>query len=92
VSSTTPATSTFPSEQISARVPRIGPELSTGDAIRIRRRACPSRLAIRCASASPCSGANQGRTSISPTSTGRGSTLPESTTSPVFQSSSKLSP
>ena len=62
--------------QTSASVPRIGPELSTGEAIRIRRLARPSRFAIRCASALPCSGANQGRTSIAPTSTGRGSTRP----------------
>ena len=92
MSSTTPATSTFPSEQTSASVPRIGPELSTGDAIRTRRFAWPIRFAIRCASASPCSGVNHGRTSMPPTSTGRGSTWPEPITSPVSQSSSKLSP
>ena len=92
MSSTTPATSTFPSEQTSASVPRIGPELSTGEAIRIRRFAWPIRFAIRWASASPCSGVNHGRTSTPPTSTGRGSTWPEPITSPVSQSSSKLSP
>ena len=45
---------------ISTSVPRIGPELSTGEAIRIRRRAWPSSFAIRCESASPCSGVNHG--------------------------------
>ena len=69
-----------------------GPELSTGEAIRTRRFAWPIRFAIRCASASPCSGVNHGRTSMPPTSTGRGSTWPEPITSPVSQSSSKLSP
>ena len=76
---------------ISARVPRIGPDVSTGEAIRIRRLARPRCLAIRCASGSPWSGQNHGRSSASSTLTGLGSTRPECSTSPPSQSSSKFS-
>ena len=73
VSSITPATSQRCSFTISTSVPRIGPELSTGDAIRMRRRARPRNFATRWESASPYSGVNHGRTSTPPpTSTGRG--------------------
>ena len=57
----------------------------------MRRFACPIRFAIRCASASPWSGVNHGRTSIPPTSTGRGSTVPPRML-PSSQSWSKLIP
>ena len=51
--STQPARSTFPSDAIWASAPRIGPDVSTGEQMRIRRRARPQAFAIRWASASP---------------------------------------
>ena len=48
-------------------VPRIGPAVSTGEAIRTRRRAAPIRLAMRCESSGPRPGQNHGRTLASPT-------------------------
>ena len=62
VASQTPATSTRSSSITSASVPRIGPAVSSGVAIRTRRRAAPIRLAIRCESSGPRPGQNQGRT------------------------------
>ena len=51
--STTPARSTVASVATWASVPRIGPELITGEAMRIRRCAVPIAFAIRCASLLP---------------------------------------
>ena len=62
----------------------------TGEQIRTRRFARPIAFAIRWDSASPKPGQNHGRTSTPSTCTGRGSTLPEVSTIPVVQSSSKL--
>ena len=61
VASQTPWTSTRPSARTSFSVPRIGPEVSTGEAIRTRVRDWPIAPAIRCASASPRPGQNHGR-------------------------------
>ena len=84
-----PATSTLPSETTSASVPRIGPEVMTGEAIRTRSFACPSASAIRCASRSPRLGENHARTSRPSTATGSVSTFPVFSTSLVSQSWSK---
>ena len=91
VSSMTPATSQRCSFTTSTSVARIGPEVSTGDAILIRLRARPRNFATRWESASPYSGVNQARVSIpSGTVTGRGSTRPVCSTWPRSQSSSRL--
>ncbi len=86
VSSTTPAMLHRPSFTTSTSVARIGPEVSTGDAMRTRERALPMCFATRCESASPCSGQNHARTRAPPTSSGRGSTSPECSTTPLSQS------
>ena len=85
-----PRRSTFPSAITCASVARIGAAVITGEQIRTRRFARPIAFAIRWDSASPKPGQNHGRTSIPSTCTGRGSTLPEVSTIPVVQSSSKL--
>jgi hypothetical protein len=92
VSSTIPSTAQRRSRTTSTSVARIGPEVSTGEAMRTRSRAFPTCLAIRCASAAPYSGQNHARTRAPSTSTGRGSTRPEPSTSPLFQSCSKARP
>ena len=92
VSSTTPTTRQRPSLTTSTSVPRIGPAVSTGDAILIRRCARPMCFATRCDSASPFPGVNHGRTLTPPSSsTGRGSTVPVPSTTPRCQSSSNAS-
>ena len=79
VASQTPATSTRCSSITSASVPRIGPAVSSGVAIRTRRRAAPIRLAIRCESSGPRPGQNHGRMP----SAGALSKLPESPDPPA---------
>ena len=92
VSSRTPVTAQRRSFTTSTSVPRIGPAVSTGDAIRTRSRARPMCFAIRWESASPCPGVNQGRTVTPPSSsTGRGSTVPVPSTTPRSQSSPNAS-
>ena len=92
VSSITPATWQRRSLTTSTRVPRIGPALKTGEAMRIRLRARPMCFATRCDSASPFPGVNHGRTEIPPgSSTGRGSTVPVPSTTPRSQSWSNAS-
>ena len=82
VASQTPATSSRPSASTSLSVPRIGPAVSTGEAIRTRRRAAPIRLAMRWESSGPRPGQNHGRMVASPSSIvgaskpSRSSTLP----------------
>ena len=89
VRSTTPARSTLPSVATWASVPRIGPELITGEAIRTRRVAVPIAFAIRWASFSPRPGQNQARTVFPSTASGAVSTLPLFSTSRRVQSCSK---
>ena len=89
VASTTPAMSTRASCTPSASVPRIGPEVITGDAIRTRCSASAMRLAISCASFSPRFGENHARTGFRSTSTGVESTFPLRSTSRVVHSCSK---
>jgi hypothetical protein len=86
VASQTPATSTRSSSTTSASVPRIGPAVSSGVAMRTRRRAAPIRLAIRCESSGPRPGQNQGRMP----STGAVSKSPESPIRLLSQICSKL--
>jgi hypothetical protein len=86
VASQTPATSTRSSPITSASVPRIGPAVSSGVAIRIRWRAAPSRLAIRWLSSGPRPGQNQGRTLLPPGA----SKFPLAPTRPVSQSWAKV--
>ena len=62
VASHTPAMSTRPSAITSLSAARIGPAVTSGVAIRTRRRAAPIRLAIRCESSRPRPGVNHGRT------------------------------
>jgi hypothetical protein len=73
----------------SASVPRIGPAVITGEAIRMRR-ARPIAFAIRCDSSSPCPGVNHARIRCPATSSGRGSSCPLASTLRVAQSSSKF--
>ena len=64
-------------------MPSTGPEVSTGDAMRTRRRAVPIALAMRWESASPCAAQNQGRTRMpAPTSTAPVWPPPEPSTRP----------
>ena len=86
VASQTPATSARRSPITSASVPRIGPAVSSGEAIRTRRRASPIRFAIRCESSGPRPGQNQGRIP----STGPMSKSPELPIVPRDQSCSKF--
>jgi hypothetical protein len=67
----------------------MGPELITGEAMRIRRCAVPIALAIRCASRSPRPGQNHGLMLAAPTVSGVESTLPLWRTSRCVQSCSK---
>ncbi|HET8755161.1 MAG TPA: hypothetical protein VFM58_04080 [Solirubrobacteraceae bacterium] len=60
---------------------RIGPDVSSGEAIRTRRRAAPIRFAIRCESSGPRPGQNHGRTAPGV------SKLPDEPISPPRQSS-----
>ena len=76
----------MPSPATWASVPRIGPELITGEATRTRRVAVPIAFAMRCASFSPRPGQNQARTLVPSTSTGAVSTLPVFSTSRRVQS------
>ena len=91
VSSITPAIEERFSFSASTRVARIGPDESTGEAMRTRSLAFPIAFATRWASASPCSGQNQARTWAPSTCSGRGSTFPECSTSPLVQSCSNAS-
>ncbi len=91
VASTTPARSTLPSAATSASVPRIGPDVITGEAIRTRRSAAATLWAISIASFSPRFGENQARTGTPPTSTASVSTRPLFSTSRFSQSCSKSS-
>ena len=88
VTSTTPATSARRSPTTSASVARIGPDVSTGDAMRIRF-ARPSASEIRCTSFSARFGQNHGRTVAPSTVTGSPATLPLFSTSRCCQSCSK---
>src|SRR3954447_7664499 len=74
----------------SASVPRIGPEVITGEAIRTRRLAPPIAVAIRWDSSSPWPGVNQAVTRVPPTWSGCGSPRPLRPTSWFDQSSSKF--
>ena len=62
VRSTTPVTGTTPRPTTSASAPRIGPEVSTGEQIRMRSRAHAMRLPISAASSGPRPGQKNGRT------------------------------
>ena len=86
-----PTTGHRPSFTTSTSVPRIGPDVRTGDAIRTRAVAFPMCFAIRCESASPCSGVNHGRTRAPSIVAGRGSTSPVPSTLPLSQSSRNAS-
>ncbi len=91
VASTTPAMSTRPSAATSAMLPRIGPDVITGEATRTRRSAELTAWAIRCASLSPRFGENQVRTGASPTRIGSVGTRPDATTFRFFHSCAKSS-
>ena len=83
--------SSVPRWPSSARVPSIGAEVITGEAIRTRRRAEPIADAIACASSAPWPGVNQARAVVPlSSSNARGSTLPERSTSRCSQSSAKF--
>jgi hypothetical protein len=90
VASETPATSTRPSDSSSFSAARIGAAVSTGEAIRTRRRAVAIRLAIRWESSGPRPGENQARTATPSTSTGGMSNAPLPSTRPRVHSSSKF--
>ena len=89
VASQTPATSSRPSASTSFRVPRIGPAVSTGEAIRTRRRAVPIRVAMRWESSGPRPGQNHGRTLASPTAVDAASKPSRSSTFPRVHICSK---
>ena len=93
VSSITPATSQRCSFTTSTSVPRIGPEVSTGEAIRMRCVARPRNFATRWESASPYSGVNHGRDLDPRVERSRAgvATRPECSTLPLSHSSSRLS-
>jgi len=79
----TMATSTRPSESASLSAARIGAAVSTGEAMRTRRRAAPMRFAMRCDSSGPRPGENHARTATPPTSTGGRSNAPLPSTRPA---------
>ena len=81
----------MPSAITCASVASTGAAVSTGEQMRIRRFARPIAFAIRCESASPNPGQNQGRISMPSTRTGLGSVVPVPSTFPDSQSCSKSS-